>query len=110
VKAAFPNADRRLWPGQFVNVVVTLAVDPNAIVVPSAAVQTSDKGPYVFVIRPDKTADQRMVTVARINGAETIIQDGLKAGETIVTDGALRLVPGSRITIKTDNTGPKTES
>jgi membrane fusion protein, multidrug efflux system len=110
VKAAFPNADRRLWPGQFVNVVVTLATDPKAIVVPSMAVQTSDKGPYVFVIKPDKTADQRMVTVARISGAETVIKDGLAAGETIVTDGQLRLVTGSRISIKTDNTGPKAES
>ena len=110
VKGAFPNADRRLWPGQFVNVVVTLSVDPNAIVVPSAAVQTGDRGPYVFVIKPDKTADQRMVTVERINGAETIIQNGLKAGETVVTDGALRLVPGSRTTIKNDNAGPKAES
>ncbi|HEV3216612.1 MAG TPA: efflux RND transporter periplasmic adaptor subunit [Vicinamibacterales bacterium] len=110
VKAAFPNADRRLWPGQFVNVVVTLSVDQNAIVVPSTAVQTGDRGPYVFVIKPDKTADQRMVTVARINGAETIIGDGLKSGETVVTDGALRLVTGSRITIKTDDAGPKAES
>lgn len=109
VKAAFPNADRRLWPGQFVNVVVTLSVDANAIVVPSTAVQASDKGPYVFVIKPDKTAEQRMVTVARINGAETIIRDGLKTGETVVTDGALRLVTGSRVTIKADNTGPKAE-
>jgi multidrug efflux system membrane fusion protein len=110
VKASFPNGDRRLWPGQFVNVVVTLSVDPKAIVVPSAAVQASDKGPYVFVIKPDNTADQRMVTVARINGAETVIKDGLKPGETIVTDGALRLTSGSRITIKTENPGPKAES
>ena len=101
VKAAFPNADRRLWPGQFVNVVVTLAVDTDAIVVPSSAVQASDKGTYVYVIKPDKTADQRMVTIGRLSGAETIIKDGLKAGETIVTDGQLRLVPGSRISVKT---------
>ena len=110
VKAAFPNADRRLWPGQFVNVVVTLFVDPKAIVVPSAAVQASDKGPYVFVVKPDKTADQRMVTVTRIIGLETVIKDGLKPGETIVTDGTLRLVTGSRVSIKTENTAPKAES
>jgi multidrug efflux system membrane fusion protein len=101
VKAAFPNSDRRLWPGQFVNVVVTLAVDADAIVVPSSAVQSSDKGTYVYVIKPDKTADQRTVTIGRLSGAETIIKDGLKAGETIVTDGQLRLVPGSRISVKT---------
>ena len=74
------------------------------------AVQASDKGPYVFVVKPDKTADQRMVTVTRIAGLETVIKDGLKAGETIVTDGTLRLVTGSRISIKTENQAPKAES
>jgi membrane fusion protein, multidrug efflux system len=110
VKAAFPNADQRLWPGQFVNVVVTLSVDPKTLVVPSAAVQTSDKGPYVFVVKPDKTADQRMVAVSRVSGLETVIKSGLKAGETIVTDGQLRLVTGSRVSIKTENAAPKAES
>jgi len=110
VKAEFPNADRRLWPGEFVNVVLTLAVDPAAIVVPSAAAQSSDKGPFVFVLKPDKTVDQRMVNVARISGAETVIKDGLKAGETIVTDGQLRLVPGSHISIKTETADQKGES
>ena len=110
VKALFPNTDRRLWPGQFVNVRVTLAVENSAIVVPSVAVQASDKGPYVYIVKPDKTADQRMVTVERISGTETIIKDGLQAGETVVTDGQLRLVTGSRITIKTDSTAPKAES
>ena len=112
VKAEFANGDRRLWPGEFVNVVVTLSVDPAAIVVPSAAVQASDKGPFVFIVKPDKTVDQRMVTVARLSGTESVIKDGLKAGETIVTDGQLRLVPGSRVTIKNDKDtqDPKGES
>jgi multidrug efflux system membrane fusion protein len=110
VKAEFANTDRRLWPGEFVNVVVTLTVDPEAIVVPSTAVQASDKGPYVYVVKPDKTAEQRMVTVARISGAETVIKDGLHGDETVVTDGQVKLVPGSRISIKSDSGPAKAES
>jgi multidrug efflux system membrane fusion protein len=110
VKAEFANSDRRLWPGAFVNVVATLMVDPRAIVVPSTAVQASDKGPYVYVIKPDKTAEQRMVTVARISGAETVIKDGLHADEIVATDGQVRLVPGSRITIKGDSGPSRAES
>jgi multidrug efflux system membrane fusion protein len=81
-------------------VVVTLAVDPKAIVVPTTAVQAGQQGQYVFVVKDDKTADLRTVTVARAEGQESIIREGLKAGETVVTDGQLRLVPGSRVSIK----------
>ena len=79
-RATFPNDDRRLWPGQFVNVVVTLTTDPNAIVVPTAAVQTGQQGQYVFVVKPDQTVELRPVTVARTAGDETRHQDGLTAG------------------------------
>jgi multidrug efflux system membrane fusion protein len=101
VKGTFPNQDRRLWPGQFVNIVVTLTVDPQAIVVPTTAVQTGQQGQYVFVVKDDKTADLRNVNVARTEGQESIIREGLTAGETVVTDGQLRLVPGTRVSIKT---------
>ena len=80
VKGTFPNDDRRLWPGQFVNVVVTLTTDPNAIVVPTAAVQTGQQGTYVFVVKPDQTVELRPVTVARTRGDETVIKQGLTAG------------------------------
>ena len=100
VKGTFPNEDRRLWPGQFVNVTVTLTADPHAIVVPSQAVQTGQQGNYVFVVKPDETVELRIVTVARTKGAESVIQDGLKAGETVVTDGQIRLVPGTKIVVK----------
>jgi membrane fusion protein, multidrug efflux system len=100
VKGTFPNEDRRLWPGQFVNVTVTLTKDPNAIVVPSPAVQVGQQGQYVFVVKADQTVELRPVTVARTNGDQTVIKDGVKAGETVVTDGHLRLVPGSRISVK----------
>jgi multidrug efflux system membrane fusion protein len=100
VKGAFTNADRRLWPGQFVNVVVTLTTDPSAIVVPTPAVQAGQQGQYVFIVKPDQTADLRPVTVARADGSETVIKEGLAAGETVVTDGQIRLVPGSRVSVK----------
>jgi multidrug efflux system membrane fusion protein len=100
VKGAFANVDRRLWPGQFVNVVVTLTTDPTAIVVPTPAVQAGQQGQYVFVVKPDQTADLRTVIVARADGAETVIKEGLAVGETVVTDGQIRLVPGSRVSVK----------
>jgi membrane fusion protein, multidrug efflux system len=100
VKGTFPNQDRRLWPGQFVNVTVTLTADPKALVVPSAAVQTGQQGTFVFIVKPDQTVELRTVTVARIAGDETVIQSGVNPGDTVVTDGHLRLVPGSRISVK----------
>jgi membrane fusion protein, multidrug efflux system len=100
VKGTFPNTDRRLWPGQYVNVIVTLTMDTAAIVVPSVAVQAGQQGPYVFVVNAERKVDLRPVTVKRANATETVIESGLKPGETVVTDGHLRLVPGSRITIK----------
>jgi multidrug efflux system membrane fusion protein len=100
VKAVFKNEDRRLWPGQFVNVAVALTNDPNAIVVPSAAVQVGQQGPYAFVVKPDHSVELRTVEVERSNGQETVIKSGLKPSESVVTDGHLRLVAGSRVSIK----------
>jgi multidrug efflux system membrane fusion protein len=100
IKGTFANLDHRLWPGQFVNIVLTLTTDPAAIVVPAAAVQTGQQGTYVFVVKADQTVDLRPVAVARSNGTESVIKDGLRAGETIVTDGQLRLVPGTKVSIK----------
>jgi multidrug efflux system membrane fusion protein len=100
LKGTFPNSDRRLWPGQFVNVIVTLTTDPTALVVPTTAVQSGQQGSYVFIVKPDQTAELRNVTVARAEGAETVIATGVAAGEAVVTDGQLRLVPGSRVSVK----------
>ena len=69
---------------------------------PTVAVQAGPQGQYVFVVLPDQTVDLRTVTVARTSGTETIIKDGLKGGETVITDGQIRLVPGSRISVKTE--------
>lgn len=100
IKAEFPNADRRLWPGQFANVMVTLHIDPNAIVVPTAAVQAGQQGSYVFVVKPDMTVDLRTIVVQRQTAEITIVESGLKPDETVVTDGQLRLVPGTKVSIK----------
>jgi len=100
LKATFANKAKRLWPGQFVDTVVTLTTQPNAIVVPSSAIQTGQKGQYVFVIKDDLTVESRPVAVGRTLNSETVIEKGLQAGEKVVTDGQLRLVPGSKIQIK----------
>jgi len=100
IKAMFPNSARHLWPGQFANVVVTLTTDAHAIVVPTPAVQSGQQGQYVFVVKRDQTVELRPVTVARATDIETVIEKGLTPGETIVTDGQLRLIPGSRVSVK----------
>lgn len=109
IKGTFPNDDRRLWPGQFVNVTVGLATEPNALVVPAAAVQTGQNGQYIFVVKADKTVELRTVTIARSDGIETVLATGVRAGDTVVTDGQLRLVPGTKISVKTPEAG-KTSS
>lgn len=100
IKATFPNANRRLWPGQFVNVRVRLTTDSQAMVVPSVAVQAGPEGHYVYVVKGDQTVEMRPVAVSRTAGTETVLKQGVKPGETVVIDGHLRLVPGSRISIK----------
>ena len=89
-----------MWPGQFVNVTVSLTTDPSAIVVPSAAVQVGQQGQYAFVVKADNTVEYRPVAVERTSSLETVIKSGLKPGETVVTDGHLRLVAGSRVSVK----------
>lgn len=101
LRAEFPNADRALWPGQFVNVVLTLTSQEGAIVVPSTAIQNGPNGQYVFIVKPDQTVDMREVKVARAEGDDTVIASGLTPGETVVTRGQLRLAPGIRIAAET---------
>jgi multidrug efflux system membrane fusion protein len=98
LKATFPNRSNRLWPGLFVQVSLLLTTDADALVVPAAAVQESQQGTYVYVIKSDRTAEMRNVRVERQQGEETVIAQGLTAGEEVVTDGHLRLTPGARVT------------
>ncbi len=100
LKANFPNPDRSLWPGRFVTVTTQVGIDRDAVVVPSQAVQTSQSGSTVYVLKADKTVDLRKVTVSRVVSEITLIAIGLSAGETVVTDGQLRLIPGARAEAK----------
>jgi len=106
LKASFPNTEKRLWPGQFANVTLTLTVDPQAIVVPSQAVQSGAQGPYVFVVKPDFTVENRRVVVARTQGSDTVIASGLQPGEQVVTDGQPRLTSGAKVEIRGNGKGP----
>lgn len=108
LKASFPNADRRLWPGQFVEVALQLSVDERAIVVPSAAVQPSQQGATVFVVKPDQTVEIRPVTVARTEGNDAVIATGVQAGEVVVTDGQLGLTAGAKVSVKSPSGGSST--
>jgi len=104
IKATFTNEDHRLWPGQFVNVIVALTKDPTAVVVPTAAVQVGQQGQYTYVVKADKSVEYRPVVVERTAGLETVIKNGLKPSETVVTDGYLRIVQGSHVSIKGEET------
>ena len=100
LKGTFTNTDRRLWPGQYVNVALTLNDEPNAIVVPAQAIVTGQEGPFVFVVKPDLTAEARPVKIERNVDNQAVISSGLSAGERVVTDGQIRLVTGSKVEIK----------
>lgn len=101
LKGVFDNAGDVLWPGEFANVTLTLRNRPDAIVVPAQAVESGQNGPYVYVIKSDKTAEVRPVTPGETIGLETIIEKGVRPGETVVTDGQSRLLPGSKVEIQT---------
>lgn len=99
IKAAFQNDNNTFWPGQFVNVVVTLTTQPGALVVPSQAIQTGQEGRYVFVVKPELTVEYRPVVVGMTLENETVIANGIGPGEKVVTDGQLRLTSGSLVKI-----------
>jgi membrane fusion protein, multidrug efflux system len=105
LKAKFDNTDHRLWPGQFSTVTLRLAEDENATVVPSQAVQTGAKGDFIYVVTPQSTAEQRTVKVARTVGGDTVISNGIAPGETVVTDGQLRLIPGIKVEVVNASAG-----
>ncbi len=111
LKATFPNENNSLWPGQFVQVVLTLSELTNAVVVPSQAVQVGQKGQFIYVVETDPTnaasliVENRPVKTGIAFGNETVVQSGLQAGETVVTDGQLRLAPKMKVTVKTNEEG-----
>ncbi len=106
LKATFANDDRALWPGAFVDVVLHLDSEPGVTVVPASAVTIGQKGPQVFVVKADGSADLRSVTTGRTVGQESIIRKGVEPGEKVVTNGQLRLVPGSKVIVKPATEAP----
>lgn len=100
LKGSFLNQERRLWPGQFVNVALKLSTQPGAIVVPSQAVQTGQSGFYAYVVKSDLSAELRPIVPGNQVGGETVIEKGLQPGESVVTDGHLRLYPGAKVEVK----------
>lgn len=109
LKALFQNEDRRLWPGQFVNVVLTLGTISNATVVPSESIQASQDGQLIYVVKSNQTVEPRKVTLGATLKGKVIVNKGIAPGETVVTDGQLRLFPGAQIkpvaASKLDNSG-----
>lgn len=103
LRGNFRNEGHRLWPGQFVNVVLLLRVSRGAVVLPTRAVQTGQSGRYVFVVKPDESVEMRSVAPGYESDGWTIIDEGLEAGETVVTDGHLRLEPGAKVQLKLDS-------
>ncbi len=100
LRGFFANADKSLWPGQFVDTWITLREDAQALVIPAQAVQTGPKGQYVYVVNADSSSEMRAIVISRTDGEEAVIASGLKAGETVVIDGASRLLPGSKVSVK----------
>ncbi len=106
LKAIFPNPDRLLWPAQFVKVQVELGVLRGAVVVPSGALQRGPEGAFVYVVRQDQTVEMRRVEPGPAVGGSTVIGRGLAPGEEVVTEGQLRLKPGSRVTVQASGPYP----
>ncbi len=105
LRATFPNADEKLWPGQFVNVSLTLTTQRGAVVVPAEAIQNSQNGQLVYVVKPDLTVEARPVVPGRRVGDKIVIEKGLQAQERVVTDGQLRLAPGMKVQVIEDKPG-----
>lgn len=102
LKATFENARRRLWPGQFVDVTLLLNARQNATVVPTGAVQPGQKGQFVYVVKPDKTVEPRIVAVGRTLDHNVIVENGVNPGDVVVTDGQMMLYPGAHIIVASE--------
>jgi membrane fusion protein, multidrug efflux system len=105
LRATFPNAERKMWPGQFVRVRMRLGVVEGAVVVPNQAVQTGQDGSFVYVVKADRSVENRPVTLGVRNGNELVIAKGLAEGETVVTEGQLRIAPGVKVNVRAPGGG-----
>ncbi len=99
-KGTYTNKDRRLWPGEFVDVALNLSTQKNAVLVPTKAIQSGQQGEYVYVVTPQSTAESRVVRTAGTYQNFTIISDGLAAGERVVVNGQLRVAPNAKVAVQ----------
>ena len=106
LKGTFQNAANRLWPGEFVRVTLGLTTQPHATVVPNQAVQTGQDGQFVYVVKKDRTVEMRPVVTGTRVDQELVIDRGLEPGETVVTEGQLRLTPGSHVQVQDNHESP----
>lgn len=100
LKGTFPNTNLKLWPGLFVRVTLRLTMQQNALVLPNQAVQTGQEGPYVYVVKEDRSVENRKIVTGLRVDQDLVIERGLQAGETVVLDGQLRLAPGMKVQIR----------
>ncbi len=105
LKGTFQNKAHKLWPGQFVNAGLRLTMRNNAVVVPNQAVQTGQDRTYVYVVGEDRTVSVVPIKTGPRIDQDVVIEEGLRGGETVVTEGQLRLQPGSKVQIKEAQTG-----
>ncbi len=110
LKGTFQNKDRRLWPGEFVDVALELATQKNVIVVPTKAIQTGQQGDYVYVVRTDSTAESRSVKIVGVYQNLTLISEGLTAGERVIVNGQLRVAPNARVTVQSTMSGAEADA
>lgn len=106
LKGTFENRDHKLWPGQFVRVTLLLSTRPKAVVVPNQAIQTGQNGTFVWVVRPNRSVEVRNVTASLRVDQDMVVDQGLQPGETVVTEGQLRLAPDSHVVIRGGSGGP----
>ncbi len=110
LKATFPNKDRRLWPGQFVDVALELSIQKQAVVVPTKAIQSGQQGEYVYVVRADSTAESRPVKTVGVYQNLTVISEGLSAGERVIVNGQLRVAPNAKVVVQSTLPATQTDS
>ncbi len=107
LRATFPNTDRKMWPGQFVRVRMRLGMVENALVLPNQAVQTGQDGSFVYIVKEDRTVENRPVTLGPRSGNDMVISKGVTPGETVVTEGQLRIAPGIKVMMRPAGGGRK---
>ena len=106
LRATISNPDHHFWPGQFVNVRLVLATQKGAVLIPNQATQISQKGPFVYVVKPDSTADLRLVTLGQRQGDNIVVTQGVAPGENVILAGQMTVAPNSKVRVDTGGVTP----